>query len=284
MRIIEKIKEMRTSISSSVFVNPAQFGEGEDLGAYPRDFGRDAALLKEEGVQIIFSPSVKEIYPDGFATRVDTGGAAGSSLADKLCGASRPGHFNGVATIVTKLFNIVAPDIAVFGLKDYQQQLIIKKLVKDLNMDIEIATVETMRDGDGLAMSSRNVYLDEAAREAALCVPRSLELACKLFADGISSLGEIKQEMRVLIEARQGAVVDYISICEPESLEEATELRAGLLVAVAVRVALSRGGVNIGSSGKGEDLATAQSVRLIDNCILDEKRVKLNREARICSE
>jgi len=316
MRIIEKIKEMRTAVSSargrgatvafvptmgglhqghlllvrsarrfagedglvvvSVFVNPVQFSEDEDLGAYPRDFGRDAALLKEAGVQIIFSPSVEEIYPDGFSTRVDTGGIAESSLAGRLCGASRPGHFSGVATIVTKLFNIAAPDVAVFGLKDYQQQLIIKKLVKDLDMDIEIVTVETVREGDGLAMSSRNAYLDEAAREAALCVPRSLELACRLFAGGASSLDEIKQEMRALVEARQGVVVDYIIICEPETLEEATVLRAGLLVAIAVRVALAGRGAAKGLYGKGAEVATAQSVRLIDNCILETRRVKLN--------
>ncbi len=319
MRVAETIKEMRTAIKSartrdmtvafvptmgglhkghlslvkrarqlagvdglvvaSIFVNPTQFGKGGDLGVYPRDFAGDAALLKEAGVDLIFHPSVMEIYPEGFASSVDIGVDIGeeprSSIVGKLCGASRPGHFSGVATIVTKLFNIVTPDVAVFGQKDYQQQLVIKKLVKDLDMDILIDIVPTVREQDGLAMSSRNGYLDDDARGVARCVPKALELACDLFAAGVSSAEEIKQEMRALIESRNGVVVDYISICEPESLEEAHELRSGLLAAVAVRIVSLAGPAATEVVGGSAGLATAESVRLIDNCILNGKHVNI---------
>jgi len=185
-----------------------------------------------------------------------------------------------VATIVTKLFNIVAPDIAVFGEKDYQQQLIVKRIVKDLNMDIEIETAPTVREQDGLAMSSRNSYLDEDAREAALCVPRSLERACRLFSEGERSVERIGREMRAVIETSRGAQVDYISICEPESLAEAVEAREGLLVAVSVKVAVVGKGAQACVRGNAVgDMATAlagRSVRLIDNCKLDKKHVKIS--------
>ncbi len=319
MRVIETIKEMRTAVKAareqgatvvlvptmgglheghlklvkrarqlagadglvvtSIFVNPTQFGKGEDLGAYPRDFERDAALLKEAEVDLIFHPSVSEIYPDGFASSVDLGvdtcEEPRSSIVSKLCAASRPGHFSGVATVVTKLFNIVTPDVAVFGQKDYQQQLVIKKLVKDLDMDILIDIVPTVREQDGLAMSSRNSYLDGDARAAASCVPKALELACELFGAGVSSTEEIKKEMRALIEASSGTVVDYISICEPETLEEADELRSGLLVAVAVRIGLFADLAAMEVAGGSAGPGTAESVRLIDNCILDGKHVKI---------
>jgi len=262
-------------VVASIFVNPTQFCKGEDLDAYPRDFERDAALLKEAEVDLIFHPSVLEIYPEGFVAHVDIGGVSESSIAGRLCGASRPGHFSGVATIVTKLFNIVTPDVAVFGQKDYQQQLVIKKLVKDLDIDVFIDIVPTVRAKDGLAMSSRNGYLDGDARAVALCVPEALELACELFAGGGSSVEEIKEEMWALIEARSGAVVDYISICEPETLEEARELRPGLLVAVAVRIVLFADLTAMGGVGGSSEVVTAESVRLIDNCTLDGKHVNI---------
>lgn len=308
MRVIEKIKDMRTTLRSvragravvlvptmgalhdghlslirrarrmagetgvvvvSIFVNPTQFSKGEDLLDYPRDFEQDAVLLREESVDILFHPEVGEMYQEGFDCRVEIGASA---LTEKLCGAARAGHFSGVATVVTKLFNIVSPDIAVFGQKDHQQQLVIKKLVKDLNMDIEIDVVETMRDKRGLAMSSRNAYLDAAASEAALCVPRSLDMACGLFSDGELSIKKIKQKMRAFIEKEVGlAAVEYISICDAESLEEATRAREGLLVAVAVKVST----MGTEAPNKAGGAVTALSVRLIDNCILDVKRDKI---------
>ncbi len=282
LKLVKRARQLAGAdglVVTSIFVNPTQFGKGEDLGAYPRDFAGDAALLKEAEVDMIFHPSVLEIYPEGFASSVDIGldncEEPRSSIVNKLCGASRPGHFSGVATIVTKLFNIVTPEVAVFGQKDYQQQLVIKKLVKDLDMDILVDIVPTVREQDGLAMSSRNGYLDDDARGVALCVPKALELACELFAAGGRSAEEIKEEMRTLIEAHNGAAVDYISICEPETLEEARELREGLLVAVAVRIVLFAGLAAMEVVGSSAGTATAESVRLIDNCILDGKHVNI---------
>src|SRR5215475_13377304 len=153
----------------SIFVNPAQFSPKEDFAAYPRDFERDRALLENEHVDVLFHPSVREIYPDGYQTHVDV-----SKLGVFLCGAHRPGHFQGVATVVTKLFNIVRPHVAIFGEKDYQQLQLVRRLVRDLNFEIEIVGHPIVREADGLAMSSRNIYLGPEERQAALCLSRSL--------------------------------------------------------------------------------------------------------------
>jgi pantoate--beta-alanine ligase len=252
----------------SVFVNPAQFGKGEDLEAYPKDLERDLALLREEQVDMIFAPTVGEIYPEGFDTSVKVE-ASGNALAAALCGALRAGHFTGVATVVTKLFNIVSPDVAVFGRKDYQQQLVIKKIVRDLNIDVEINIVDTMRESDGLAMSSRNAYLEGGARAAALCVPRALDVACGLFAGGERAIDKIKQEMRALVETA-GVEVEYINICDAQTLAEATEAREGMLVAVSVKVAVMEA-----TALAGAPVATLKSVRLIDNCILNKNHVNI---------
>lgn len=219
----------------SVFVNPTQFSPGEDYEAYPRDLERDLEAAREEGVDAVFAPGPEEVYPEGFSTSVEVEG-----LSDRLCGRFRPGHFRGVATVVLKLFNMVRPHSAVFGKKDYQQYIIIKRMVRDLDLDVEIVGVETVRDADGVATSSRNAYLSEDERRAARCIPRALAEAAELVSRGVRDTGGIIEKMKKIVENEPLAVIEYIDICDPETLEGTSRVDSTALAAVAVRIGKAR--------------------------------------------
>jgi pantoate--beta-alanine ligase len=213
----------------SIFVNPTQFDPKEDLQEYPRDFEKDSALLEELGVDIVFVPDDQEMYPEGFKTYVDV-----TDLQDKFEGRSRPGHFRGVCTVVLKFFAIVNPDIAYFGQKDAQQALIIKKMVRDLNLDVEIQVLPTVREDDGLALSSRNVYLTKDQRKAALCLVESLRETNRLIEAGEKNPQIIKSEMTRLIDAEPLASLDYIAIVDLENLDPLDKIEKETLIAVSV--------------------------------------------------
>ncbi|UOD34399.1 pantoate--beta-alanine ligase [Deferribacteraceae bacterium V6Fe1] len=235
LSLIKKAKSENNIVVCSIFVNPTQFGPNEDLDKYPRDFERDKSLLEKEDCDIIFYPSVQEMYPNGFFTKVSL-----SILTDKLCGKSRPGHFDGVATVVTKLLNIVAPDNAYFGLKDYQQLLVIKRVVDDLNIDTNIVGCPIVREEDGLAMSSRNVYLTEEQRMSALSLNKSFALVEELLSKGVKDSNKIKGEVANYIEGFPFTKIDYIEIVDPETLEDIKEINGNFLMALAVFVGKAR--------------------------------------------
>ncbi len=213
----------------SIFVNPAQFGPAEDLASYPRDLDRDLRLCEKEGTDIVFNPKAPEIYPEGFSTWVEE-----TELSRGLCGAARPGHFRGVTTVVLKLFNIIGPDIAFFGRKDYQQFKVIEKMVRDLNLPVEIVGLDTVREPDGLAMSSRNSYLSERERKEALCLRRSLLKAREMVAAGETTAAAVRREMETLIGKEPDARIDYLEFTDPETLQPREQLRPGDLAAGAV--------------------------------------------------
>ena len=219
----------------SLFVNPSQFGPEEDLDRYPRDLERDSGLAKRQGVDCLFSPSAEEMYLPGFQTWIDV-----KRLSQGLCGASRLGHFRGVATVVAKLFNIVRPDIAVFGQKDFQQLRIIQRMVKDLNMPIDIMAHPIVREPDGLAMSSRNYYLSMEERKSALSLSQALRLAEKMVADGTRSGQDIIQAVRDHILSYAATKIDYIFLGDPKELQECREVRGITLLALAVWVGGTR--------------------------------------------
>jgi pantoate--beta-alanine ligase len=219
----------------SIFVNPAQFAPKEDFAGYPRDFERDRRLLENEAVDILFHPAVEEIYPQGYQTYVSV-----EELGGFLCAAQRPGHFRGVATVVAKLFNIVRPDIAVFGEKDYQQLQIIRRLVRDLNLAIEIVGHPTVRDADGLALSSRNIYLNFEERQAALCLSRALRQANCLVKKGQIAGVAIVQAARSEIDREPLAKVEYVRLCDPVTLEDLEQIRDSALLALAARIGKAR--------------------------------------------
>lgn len=219
----------------SIFVNPIQFGEGEDFSLYPRDFQRDVDLARSVGVDIVFAPDVEELYPPDFATYVEVGG-----LTDTLCGRSRPGHFRGVTTVVCKLFNLVRPRVAIFGQKDFQQLAVIRRMVRDLNMDLEIRGVPIVREADGLAMSSRNVYLDSGQRRQALALVESQRLAAALVAAGERSSAAIIAAVRQRIEHEPDAVIDYVQICDGDSLADVEVVTSNSVLLVAVRIGKTR--------------------------------------------
>ncbi len=220
----------------SIFVNPTQFGPKEDFAKYPRDPDRDSAMLEKEGVDVVFMPPPEEMYPPGFNTWVDLEG-----VTERLEGAVRPGHFRGVATVCNKLFNIVEARKAYFGQKDAQQVVVIKKMVKDLNMNLEVVVVPTVREPDGLAMSSRNVYLNPEQRRAAVVLWQSLFLARNLWSKGERDAGAIRSAMRQLIEKEPLAgPIDYISIADAETLAELTTLDRSAVISLAVRFGPTR--------------------------------------------
>ena len=223
-------------VAASIFVNPTQFGPNEDLSRYPRDLERDLAMLRAEGTDLVFAPGVEDMYPQGFATHVDVTGP----LTARLEGAARPGYFKGVATVVTKLFNIVQPTRAYFGQKDAQQALVIKKIVADLDMNLEVIVMPTVREEDGLAMSSRNVYLKAKEREAALVLSRSLALARDKWSRGEKDAERIREDMRKLIESEPLAKIDYVSIADASTLEELETLDKLALISLAVRIGNTR--------------------------------------------
>lgn len=215
----------------SIFVNPTQFGQGEDFADYPRDLQRDSALAEEAGVDIIFAPTAKEMYPADYTTFVAVEG-----VTETLCGASRPGHFRGVTTVVNKLFNIVQPHSAIFGTKDFQQLVVIRRMTNDLNLPIEIVGMPIHREADGLAMSSRNHYLSAEQRVQALALNRALNTARTMVAAGERDCATIIEQLRQLISAQPDARIDYVQICTGDSLAEQQRIdeRSVLLLAVFV--------------------------------------------------
>jgi pantoate--beta-alanine ligase len=219
----------------SIFVNPMQFGPSEDYKAYPRDTGGDLLKAGQAGVDIVFIPGAHEMYGDRFQTTVSVG-----DLTRHLCGRSRPGHFDGVATVVAKLFHITKPHLAVFGQKDYQQLAVITRMVRDLNMDIEIIGAPTVREPDGLAMSSRNSYLDPEARKSALCLKGAMDLADVMVKQGERDARVLKGALESFIAGFPLTMIDYVSICDPVTLEPVETLGRETLVALAVRVGKTR--------------------------------------------
>jgi len=226
--------ECRTTVTS-IFVNPTQFLPGEDLKAYPHVPEQDTRMLEAVGNDIVFMPLEKEVYPPGFNTWVEVKG-----VTDRLEGASRPGHFRGVATVVNKLFNTVQPTKAYFGQKDAQQVIVVKKMVADLNMNLEIVVVPTVREPDGLAMSSRNVYLTPDQRQAATVLYRSLRVAQEMFSKGEKDTERIRKAMVALIRKEPLAAIDYVSIADPETVEELDAIRPGALASLAVKIGKTR--------------------------------------------
>ncbi|HLO04070.1 MAG TPA: pantoate--beta-alanine ligase [Symbiobacteriaceae bacterium] len=222
-------------VVTSIFVNPMQFGPNEDLARYPRDLARDTELCASVPIDLLFHPTAAEVYPDRFQTKVTIG-----ELAGGLCGASRPGHFDGVATVVTKLFGMVQPDVAFFGQKDAQQVAVIQRLVQDLNLPVEIRPVPTVREADGLALSSRNTYLSPAEREAALVLSRTLFWAEAQVKAGERDMGALQAAMIARIEAAPLARIDYVEIVDPLTLQPVTRLDESALAALAVRFGSTR--------------------------------------------
>ncbi len=235
LELVRRAKNDNPFAVVSIFVNPTQFGPKEDFAAYPRDIPRDIAMLESVGTDVLFMPPPKEIYPPGFSSWIDV-----EKVTDRLEGAARPGHFRGVATVCNKLFNIVEPDKAYFGQKDAQQCVVIKRMVANLNMNLQIVIVPTVRESDGLAMSSRNTYLKPDERRAAVVLSRSLELARKLWADGERDAGKIRQAMTALIGQEPLATIDYVSIADAGTLEELSVVKPPALVSLVVKIGQPR--------------------------------------------
>jgi pantoate--beta-alanine ligase len=228
LSLIRAAKTQCDLVAVSLFVNPLQFGPGEDLAKYPRNFDRDRALLEREGVDVLFAPGVEEMYPPGAVTYVTVEG-----ISDKLCGRSRPGHFRGVTTVVSKLFNIVQPDLAFFGQKDAAQVAIIRRMVRDLNIPVQIVTYPIVRDPDGLAMSSRNAYLDPQQRKSAAMLYCSLIEVQKAFDQGEQKASELIKEGKRALAADPAVLLDYLEIVDPETLDPIDDVSRRALVAVA---------------------------------------------------
>ena len=226
---------------TSIFVNPTQFGANEDLDAYPRDFERDERLMKGVGVDVVFYPTVQGMYPRGYQTYVKV-----EELTENLCGRSRPVHFRGVATVVTKLFNLVRPHVALFGQKDYQQLVVVRRLAEDLGFEIEVVGCETVREPDGLAMSSRNAYLSPEEREEAVAIRRALDAAIRLYEEGERDTGPMRETVRRVLSGQPHTRIDYIHVCDTRTLRDVERIEKEAVLAVAAYV--------------GE-------TRLIDNCV-----------------
>jgi pantoate--beta-alanine ligase len=237
LRLIRTARSHADETVTTIFVNPAQFGPGEDLERYPRDLPRDAALAAEAGTDCLFTPSVREMYPETYQTYVTV-----EHLSGLLEGRSRPGHFRGVATIVAKLFNIVRPHVAVFGQKDAQQVAVVRQMIRELNFGIELVVVPTVREHDGLAMSSRNTYLTAEQRRQAPALFRSLLHAEELLNKGERSSKRIIDAMRDLIQGQSSGVIDYISVADAETLEELSLCEEGrpTVISLAVRFGSTR--------------------------------------------
>ena len=243
LSLVRAAKDQSDRVIVTLFVNPTQFGDPADLETYPRTEADDARKLAPLGVDLLYAPGVGEIYPEGFATTVSVAGVSAS-----LCGAFRPGHFDAVATVMAKLFLKTAADIAFFGEKDRQQLEVIRKMVTDLNLDVEIVGLPIIREPDGLAMSSRNRYLGKTERETAKSLHQALQQAQQLVTQGESSAEAIRTSMRTIIEREGQVKVDYISVCDPKRFEELEEIQGKAMIALAVHV------------GKA---------RLIDNCLIE---------------
>ncbi len=244
LALVRRAKAECVHVAASIFVNPTQFGPNEDLSRYPRDLPRDLELLQAEGVDLVFVPPVEEIYPPSFRTYIEV-----EQVTEPLEGAHRPSHFRGVATVVCKLFNIVQADRAYFGQKDAQQTVVIRQMVQDLNIPTEVIIVPTVREADGLALSSRNVYLDQAQRAAAPVLYRALQLAAALYEQGERDASNVRAAMQQILDQEPLATVDYVSVADPTTLQEIEgTIERGALVSLAVRFG---------------------STRLIDNVVLE---------------
>ncbi|HUT08823.1 MAG TPA: pantoate--beta-alanine ligase [Candidatus Latescibacteria bacterium] len=235
LSLVRESKKRADVTVVSIFVNPAQFGPTEDFKKYPRDLEKDSAYLEKGGVDCLFYPAAAEIYTPGYRTYVEVRG-----LQDRLCGKSRPGHFQGVATVVLKLFEIVGPDFAFFGAKDAQQVLIIGKMAVDLNLDTEVVTCPIVREPDGLALSSRNAYLSSEERKAALALSISLRWAERAIAAGERDAAKVIAGIRAAIEAEPLARVDYVEAVDLVDLEPVAEIRGEVLIALAVFIGSTR--------------------------------------------
>jgi len=235
LALVRKARELADVVVVSIFVNPIQFGPTEDLARYPRDFDRDAALLEKERTDIIFYPNDGEMYEDGFTTYVEV-----KKLEDHLCGKTRVGHFTGVATVVAKLFNIVKPHYAIFGQKDYQQLTVIERMVRDLNMDVEIVPYPTVREPDGLAMSSRNTYLSDMERKKARLISASLRKAEEMVRSSERNADTIRRAVEDILHQEDGIDVEYINICDTGTLEDVAVVAGKAVIAVACRIGRTR--------------------------------------------
>ena len=243
LSLVDHARADCATVAVSIFVNPTQFAESEDFAEYPRDLDGDLEMLRQHGVDLVFVPDVAEVYPPGFDTWVDVG-----PLADRLEGAARPGHFRGVATVVAKLFGIVQPERAYFGQKDGQQTVVVRKMAKDLDLGVEVVVLPTVREADGLAMSSRNVRLNPEQRQAASAVYRALSAGQTLWNQGETDANSIRGAVRTVLEAEPllGAV-DYVSVAAPDTIEELETAVPGAMLSTAAHLG---------------------TVRLIDNMIL----------------
>lgn len=233
--LISRARKENDKVVVSIFVNPMQFGPGEDLESYPRDLDKDSAFCETLGADLIFHPEPSEMYTDGFCSYVDM-----SVLTEELCGLSRPVHFRGVCTVVNKLFNIVQPDRAYFGQKDAQQLAVIKRMVEDLNMDLEIVGCPIVREADGLAKSSRNTYLSAEERQAALVLSKAVKLGQELAAAGETDAKKIVSGMRALIEKEPLARIDYVKAVDGLTMQQIDTVKAPMLVALAVYIGKTR--------------------------------------------
>ena len=235
LALVKQARAENSIVVASIFVNPTQFGPTEDFKSYPRDTERDLAMLEKEKTDIVFMPSAEEMYPEGFNSWVDV-----EKVTDRLEGSYRPGHFKGVATVVAKLFNIVEPARAYFGQKDAQQALVIKKMVADLNMNLEVIVAPTVRESDGLAMSSRNVYLNPQERQASIVLFKALTLARNRREKGERNAETLRQEMTSLISQEPLAKIEYVSIADAQTLEELSKIDRPALVSLAIRIGKTR--------------------------------------------
>jgi len=237
LALVREAKRRAEDVVVTIFVNPTQFGPSEDFAAYPRDLARDVGLAESAGATVVFAPSAAEMYPEGETTRVSV-----AELTDELCGRSRPGHFTGVTTIVAKLFNAVGPAVAVFGRKDYQQLEVIRRMVRDLLLPIEIVGYPIVREANGLALSSRNAYLSPEDRVRALSIPRSLAAANGAFSSGERSVRVLRETVRGALD-RAGLIVGYVELADPwrlTVLDDELLLEGATLLAVAAQVGKTR--------------------------------------------
>lgn len=233
--LVERAKAECGAVAVSIFVNPTQFGANEDLGRYPRDLPRDLELLEAAGADLVFTPQPSEVYPESFQTRIEIG-----AVADPLEGAVRPGHFSGVATVVAKLFNITQPTRAYFGQKDAQQSVVVRRMVRDLDMPVEVIVAPTVREADGLAMSSRNAYLSAEEREEATLLYRALSSGQALFEEGERDAELLRKAIRERIEMNPHFLVDYVSVADAETLEELSVVDRDAFVSLAARLGTTR--------------------------------------------
>jgi pantoate--beta-alanine ligase len=235
LTLVRRARAECASVGVSIFVNPAQFGPQEDLARYPRDLDRDLSMLGDAGVDVVWAPESKEVYPDGYQTYINV-----ENVAVPLEGAARPGHFRGVATVVAKLFNAFTPERAYFGQKDAQQAAVIQRMARDLNFPLEVVVCPTVRESDGLAMSSRNTYLQPEERRAAIVLYRALAAARDAYENGERSADALRATMRDLLTAEPRAQIEYISAADPDTLQELEHVGRNVLLSMAVRIGKTR--------------------------------------------